>query len=186
MTNRNIVRLSAAAIAATVATTLPAVPPASAGPLVAGAATRTPAGRQHLSPFDCLARAIYFEARSEPLEGQAAVGRVILNRVDDGGFPATVCAVVYQGSSARNRCQFSFACDGLSDRIREAAAWRTAQDVARRALACRAGCRTGGLGDRTIGKATHFHTTDVAPGWSAQFRKAGRIGRHIFYAPWRG
>ncbi len=65
---------------------------------------------------DCLTAAVYYEARSEPLDGQRAVAQVVLNRVRDRAFPASVCGVVYQGGARRDGrgigCQFSFACDG--------------------------------------------------------------------------
>lgn len=66
---------------------------------------------------DCLATAIYFEARGETLEGQAAVAQVILNRVRNPAYPDTICDVVYQNQDWFNRCQFSFACDGVKDRV---------------------------------------------------------------------
>jgi len=67
----------------------------------------------------CLAEGMYFEARSEPLRGQLAVGRVIMNRVASDAYPDTICDVVYQNDHMRNRCQFSFACDGKPDKIAE-------------------------------------------------------------------
>jgi hypothetical protein len=85
----------------------------------------------------CLAEGIYFEARSEPLRGQLAVGRVILNRVQSSSYPDTICDVVYQNDHRHNRCQFSFACDGKPDvigerqvwsRVRGYAAWLMAND----------------------------------------------------------
>ena len=69
----------------------------------------------------CLAEGIYFEARGEPEEGQAAVAQVILNRVRNPAYPKTICGVVYQNKRHRNRCQFSFACDGRSEVIAERA-----------------------------------------------------------------
>ena len=68
----------------------------------------------------CLAQAIYFEARSEPLSGWAAVADVVINRALDARYPATICGVVFQGEYRRHKCQFSFACDGLSDRHKTA------------------------------------------------------------------
>ena len=66
---------------------------------------------------NCLARAVYFESRSESDLGQLAVAKVILNRVKDPNYPKSICGVVYQGSGSRNSCQFSFACDGLPDDV---------------------------------------------------------------------
>ena len=81
----------------------------------------------------CLANGIYFEARSEPLRGQAAVAQVILNRVRNPAYPDSICGVVYQNDDWFNRCQFSFACDGIKDRVTEPLA-----------LQDRPGCRHGG------------------------------------------
>ena len=67
----------------------------------------------------CLAEAIYFEARSEPEAGQAAVAQVVLNRVRSGIYPTDVCGVVYQDANRPFACQFSFACEGKSLRITE-------------------------------------------------------------------
>ncbi|VAW17048.1 hypothetical protein MNBD_ALPHA09-1910 [hydrothermal vent metagenome] len=138
--------------------------------------------QQFWSPFMCLAKAIYFEARSEPREGQMAVGRVILNRVDDKGFPNTVCGVVYQNASLKNRCQFSFACDGKKERIKETGAYFEAQDVARALLACDDPCRKREKASNGIASSTFYHTVDVAPSWSKSFLKTGTIGRHVFYS----
>ena len=70
----------------------------------------------------CLAEAIYFESRGEPLEGQVAVAEVVLNRVDDRQFPQTVCGVTNQGAGSGRGCQFSYACDGRSDVMKSAGA----------------------------------------------------------------
>ena len=78
----------------------------------------------------CLASGIYFEARGEPIKGQAAVAQVILNRVRNPAFPDSICGVVYQNKRWRNRCQFSFACDGKRDRVRSARLYALARDVA--------------------------------------------------------
>ena len=75
--------------------------------------------RVQLAEENCLARAVYFEARSESELGQLAVAKVILNRVKDPEYPNTICGVVYQGSGRRNSCQFSFACDGLPDDVKK-------------------------------------------------------------------
>jgi spore germination cell wall hydrolase CwlJ-like protein len=80
------------------------------------------AGRFPTKEQKCLAEGIYFEARGEKVEGQAAVAQVILNRVRNPTFPNTICGVVYQNDTWRNRCQFSFACDGIRDRINSLAA----------------------------------------------------------------
>ncbi|MFM2356359.1 MAG: hypothetical protein RLZZ528_2095 [Pseudomonadota bacterium] len=121
--------------------------------------------------FECLAKALYFEARGESLRGQAAVAEVILNRRESPDYPRTICGVVEQGG--KGGCQFSFTCDGASDRIREPEAWDRAQKVARAMLDGAPRLLTDG--------ATHFHTPAVRPGWARRFEKTAEIGRHIFY-----
>ena len=126
--------------------------------------------------FKCLAQAIYFEARGETLKGQAAVGEVVLNRVDSPKFPNSVCAVVHQGN--RNGCQFSWTCDGRADRIGSGEAWERSTKIARALL-------DGAPRQLTAG-ATYFHTPSVRPVWAKRFTKTARIGAHIFYrAPLR-
>lgn len=123
--------------------------------------------------WDCLAKAIYFEARGESVRGMFAVGEVILNRVDSGTFPGNVCNVVNQGSGRRNSCQFSYACDGVADRVREQAAWVETGKIARLLLDGAPRALTDG--------ATYFHTTGVRPSWSRQFEQTAQIGAHLFY-----
>lgn len=122
----------------------------------------------------CLATGIYFEARGEAYYGQLAVAEVILNRVASRRYPNTVCKVVFQGSHRRNACQFSFACDGLSDRPREQLSWRRATRLARYAT-------TSGQRQAIIGGATHYHADYVKPHWASAFVEVAKIGRHIFY-----
>ncbi len=122
----------------------------------------------------CLAEAIYFEARGEPPRGQAAVAEVILNRRDHATYPDTVCGVVRQGAGrGAQGCQFSFACDGVPDRIREREAFEVAGKIARALL-------DGAPRGLTAG-ATHFHASAVRPGWARRFPQTARIGRHVFY-----
>ena len=122
----------------------------------------------------CLALAVYFEARGEPYEGQVAVAQVVLNRAHDRRYPGHICDVVMQGQERRHRCQFSFACDGKSDRPRDAGAWTRAVTLAKLAI-------TGQLRDLT-GKATHYHADYVMPSWGHTLSKTKKIGRHLFYA----
>jgi hypothetical protein len=121
--------------------------------------------------WQCLAEALYFEARGEPLKGQVAVAEVILNRVDAPGYPKSVCGVVNQGGGGQ--CQFSYTCDGRSDAIRERAAFVKAGKVARLMLDGAPRTLTGG--------ATHFHTRAVRPGWARRLPQTAAIGRHLFY-----
>jgi spore germination cell wall hydrolase CwlJ-like protein len=130
--------------------------------------------KQQMAEQQCLARAIYFEARSESELGQRAVAQVIINRSKDPAYPNTVCGVIYQGAERPNACQFSFACDGLSDEPKTRAQWAMAQKIAKQALA--------GKNDVTIvAAATHYHADYVTPKWSHSLRRIMKIGRHIFY-----
>lgn len=122
----------------------------------------------------CLAQAIYFEARSEPEAGQAAVAQVVLNRVSSGLYPASVCGVVFQNRHRYKACQFSFACEGKSLKITEAEPWRVAQRIAKEVL-------VGKTYLSEVGAATHYHATYVKPGWSRRLKKTDKIGQHIFY-----
>ncbi len=133
------------------------------------------ARRVKLAEENCLARAIYFEARSETELGQLAVAKVILNRKNDPDFPKTICGVVYQGSGRRNSCQFSFACDGLPDDVKQPAAWANAKRIAQKSIA-------GDQSVQAIGTATNYHADYVKPKWAKSMRRLIKIGRHIFYA----
>lgn len=127
----------------------------------------------------CLANAVYFEARSESLRGQAAVAQVVLNRVRNPAYPGSICGVVYQNSNWRNACQFSFACDGIKDRITEPSHYKTAQDVA---LAVTA----GKIFLPEVGSSTHYYANYVHPGWARSMHKMVKIGLHIFYRTYGG
>ncbi len=121
----------------------------------------------------CLATAIYFEARGEPMRGQIAVGQVILNRVRSPLFPETICGVVYQGQMHPG-CQFSFACDGHTDNPRDDEQWALAQDIAKRIT-------VGELWLPEVGYSTYYHANYVSPDWVGGMSKIDTIGRHIFY-----
>lgn len=126
-----------------------------------------------LAQETCLAQAVYFEARSEPLEGQLAVAQVILNRVSDKRFPDNICAVVFQNERLRHRCQFSFACDGRSDQPYNRRAWSIAKKISIVAL-------TGEWQDLSF-RATHYHAEYVSPYWQARMHQTAQYGRHKFY-----
>jgi spore germination cell wall hydrolase CwlJ-like protein len=131
--------------------------------------------RVRLAEENCLARAVYFESRSESDLGQLAVAKVILNRVKSPDYPKSICGVVYQGSGTRNSCQFSFACDGLPDDVNQPGAWSHAKSIAQRAIA-------GDPAIAMMGSATNYHADYVKPKWARTMRKLARIGHHIFYA----
>lgn len=122
----------------------------------------------------CLAEAVYFEARGEPEQGQAAVAQVVLNRAKSGLYPSNICGVVYQNRHRYLGCQFSFACEGRSLRVTDEGSWATATRVARAVVEGRTY-----LAD--VGGATHYHADYVKPRWSRRLKKMDVIGRHIFY-----
>lgn len=120
-----------------------------------------------MTPAMCLAIAIYFEARGEPLQGQYAVGQVVLNRVEDDRYPDTICDVVFEDR------QFSFTHDGRPDRLpvvptrASRKARRVADDL---------------LNEVTYpSTSTHYHTTSVDPFWNSEYDLDERVGNHIFY-----
>lgn len=121
----------------------------------------------------CLALAVYFEARSEPIIGQAAVAQVVLNRVESDRYPSTICEVVTQGGTRRYRCQFSYWCDGKAEEPTNKAAWRRAKIVARLTYEGRL--------DAAIDDATHYHALYVEPYWKHRLQLTATIGRHQFY-----
>ncbi|MGH6612943.1 cell wall hydrolase [Sphingomonas sp.] len=113
----------------------------------------------------CMASAIYFESKSEPLAGQLAVAEVILNRTKSGRFPKSVCSVVTQ------RGQFSFVRGGHIPAIANNKQFRTAVAVAQVAMADH--------WDSPAANALYFHARRVAPGW--RMSKVASIGNHVFY-----
>ena len=117
---------------------------------------------------NCLATAVYFESMGEPLEGQLAVARVVLNRAASGRYPDSWCAVVKQ------KAQFSFVRAGRFPRIDPACqAWRKAKAIARIAVAnASATLPTDVL---------WYHADYVAPSWGRRLTKVDKIGAHIFY-----
>ncbi len=122
----------------------------------------------------CLALAIYHEARGETNDGQLWVAEVIVNRVEHPDYPDTVCGVVTEHRTPTSRpraCQFSFYCDGASDKPREGAAWEKAKRIAKQTLS----------GTVLGTKATHYHAKSVRPSWSKRLTLVGSAGAHIFY-----
>ena len=121
--------------------------------------------------WQCLTEALYFEARGESVQGQIAVAEVILNRVDSPLYPGTICKVVKQRGGGG--CQFSYVCDGRTDRLRDKVSADLAGRIARAMLDGAPRVLTEG--------ATHFHTRAVRPGWSKRFAHTTTIGAHAFY-----
>ncbi|WP_245895329.1 cell wall hydrolase [Devosia submarina] len=133
------------------------------------------------SERDCLAQAIYHEARGESEAGQLAVANVIVNRARSGKFPSTLCGVIYQNAEkGRYRCQFTFACDGRSDTPGERRAWARSAALAQDVYAEFA---TGENVGAVPGSTLYYHTTAVRPSWSNTFNAVAKIGSHIFYSP---
>jgi spore germination cell wall hydrolase CwlJ-like protein len=127
--------------------------------------------------LQCLASAVYYEAGDQGDEGERAVAQVVLNRVRHPAFPASVCDVVYQGSTRLTGCQFTFTCDGSLNRQPDTAGWRRAYGIAQEALA--------GSVYAPVGWATHYHANYVLPVWASELAKNAIVGAHIFYR-WAG
>ncbi len=143
---------------------------------------RTPAERLGLDEKSrakaerCLTDAIYFEARGEAVRGQIAVAQVVLNRSFSGYYPTTVCGVVYQNKNRHLSCQFTFACDGIRDVVKEPDMWERAEKIAKASL-------DGRLWLPEVGKSTHYHAYWVRPSWVNEMKKMYKYGVHTFYRP---
>jgi spore germination cell wall hydrolase CwlJ-like protein len=127
-----------------------------------------PAGGEMSAELHCLAQAVYFESRGEPLAGQLAVARVVVNRAESARFPDDYCAVVTQ------RAQFSFVKGGhIPSPKTGSVAWQRARAIAR--IAHRE------LWESEAGDALYFHATHVRPRWAARMAQRASINRHVFY-----
>jgi spore germination cell wall hydrolase CwlJ-like protein len=124
----------------------------------------------------CLAEAVYFEARGEAVRGQIAVAQVVMNRAFSGFYPNTVCGVVYQNKHRHLACQFTFACDNVSDVVREPDMWDRARKIAKAML-------DGQLWLPEVAKSTHYHAYWVRPSWVNEMKKMYKFGVHTFYRP---
>ena len=133
-------------------------------------------GAERAKAEKCLANAVYFESRGEPVKGQIAVAQVVMNRVFSPFYPKTVCGVVYQNAHRHNACQFTFACDGIPDIVTEPDAWERAKRIARDTL-------DGKLWMPEIAKSTHYHAFWVHPSWVGEMKKLYSLGVHKFYRP---
>jgi len=133
----------------------------------------------------CLSMNIFHEARNQPIVGQIAVAQVVQNRVKDSRYPNTTCEVVEQGPTReswkrnkvfypiKHRCQFSWYCDGKSDKVTDMKAFKLAKTIAY-------GILSGQVYDITNG-ATHYHADYVFPAWRTSKTKTLTVGDHIFY-----
>ncbi|HEY2534056.1 MAG TPA: cell wall hydrolase [Xanthobacteraceae bacterium] len=135
------------------------------------------AGKERAKAEKCLADAVYFEARGEPLRGQEAVAQVVMNRVFSGYYPNNVCSVVFQNASHHLACQFTFACEGKNlHRIDEPDMWEQAKRIAKDTL-------DGKIWLADIGHATHYHAYWVHPRWVHEMKRLDKLGVHTFYRP---
>jgi N-acetylmuramoyl-L-alanine amidase len=174
------VAVAALMIAGMPATVLGPAPSPEAADRLAALRPRHESPALKISPAEmhCLAQNIYYEARGESEEGQAAVAHVTLNRVEAQGFPASICGVVHQGRDT-GICQFGWSCTARHGEPGthgpgESAAWKRAQAVAKRALA-------GGI-DPTEG-ALYFHHLKERPQWAiGRYAHKVVIGEHIFFS----
>ena len=132
----------------------------------------------------CLAQNIYFESANQPLVGKIAVAQVVMNRMALPSYPHTVCGVVYQSKHwrtnwkgnqvpVRNKCQFSWYCDGKSDMPTDSATWILSMEVAREVIS--------GRYHGIVEGASHYHSTRVDPYWSDSLTEMVTIDQHIFY-----
>jgi spore germination cell wall hydrolase CwlJ-like protein len=169
-----------------------AVPPAFDGPIPLSLSTKMAYARDNTPVTDftivrdengkqvsekelwCLATAIYFESRGEKYRGQIAVAQVVMNRLKHRIYPKTICGVVFQNQNRRNACQFSFACDGIPERVTDAKSWKQAEEIAE-------GVVRGTLYVPEVGNSTHYHATYVYPHWAPKMKKNTKIGLHVFY-----
>ncbi len=134
-------------------------------------------GKEYARAERCLANAVYFEARSEPVRGQMAVAQVVVNRAFSGFYPNDICGVVYQNANRRLACQFTFACDGKSKAITERGHWARAVRIAKETL-------DGKIYVPEVAKSTHYHAIYVHPNWVGEMKKMVRYGLHNFYRPY--
>ena len=161
------------AVALNASIPLSGVPATAAAPFSMGKANAV----ARAQALECLASAIYYEAGRETDAGQRAVAQVILNRVRHPAYPASVCGVVFEGSTRVTGCQFTFTCDGSLLRRPMLSAWYRASRVAMAALA--------GSVYRPVGLATHYHANYVVPYWASSLVKTRVEAPHIFYR-WTG
>lgn len=121
----------------------------------------------------CLAQAIYFEAANESRVGQLAVADVVLNRVKHPAYPNSICGVVFEGSTRKTGCQFTFTCDGSLKRPVNRTKFERAEELAGAILA--------GMRVPASRNATHYHADYVEPVWAAKLTPTATIGTHKFY-----
>lgn len=147
-------------------------------------------------PVQCMATNLYFEARDQSFAGQIAIALVVVNRVKDKRFPNSICSVIYEGPMKeswktkadptlseddriyypiKNRCQFSWYCDGKSDEVKEESTYKHLYEISELFLD-----QDVTFLDITEG-STHYHAHYVAPDWGDDHTKVMQIDDHIFY-----
>jgi spore germination cell wall hydrolase CwlJ-like protein len=137
--------------------------------------------------LECLQKNLYFESRNQGYWGQVATGWVTINRVNSKYYPDSVCEVVYQGVHrngvpVRNKCKFSWYCDGRSDTPREQRAWEIAGEIAYQMLdACVVNLDRESCPEDITNGALYYHTKQVEPSWSKVYTVSASVGSHIFY-----
>jgi spore germination cell wall hydrolase CwlJ-like protein len=137
-----------------------------------------PFGRESLDdPIICLARTIYWEARSSGVADMEAIASVVTNRLNHDGFPSTICGIVKQGQE-QHACQFSWWCDGRPDLAQEEKSYAVAKEIARRAI-------NRQLKDPTNG-ALYFRRRGSTPDWAKKYIKTATLDDHVFYKPRNG
>ena len=134
--------------------------------------------------LECMALNIYFESAVEPLAGKLAVSQVVLNRVKERNWPSTICEVIKEGPTYKNwkgnvypvkdRCQFSWWCDGKVVVHHPGRVWENSKKVAKLVMT------NNRMVDITEG-STHYHAEYVNPRWASRMNRVGRIGAHYFY-----
>ena len=141
----------------------------------------------NVNPIECLALNMYHEARDQGTAGILAVSAVVLNRVKDKRFPNTICEVVFQGPvreswkrngtyfPIKNKCQFSWYCDGKSDNPHNEEQYQRLLEISEMML-----YHAGPPLDITDG-ALFYHADHITPGWAKTKQRTTEIGDHIFY-----
>lgn len=151
---------------------------AAIGSLVSLEVPKRSDAEEMLKQKQCLATAIYYEARSEAYSGQLGVAEVIVNRVNDHRYPNSICEVVFQGATRTTGCQFTFTCDGAMNKKPRGEKWDKAQAIAAHVMM--------DLNEKKTAGATHYHATYVNPVWNSGLIRTKKIGTHIFYRFPRG
>jgi spore germination cell wall hydrolase CwlJ-like protein len=144
----------------------PEADPEAAAPSLAELVARHADSATQDEESECLARAVYWESRGEPLSGQLAVAEVVINRAHSGRFAPTLCGVV------RQPYQFSFVRRGYIPQPPLASRdWQTAVAIARIA--------TDRLAAGGAPQALFFHARRIHPGW--RLTRVATLGNHVFY-----